>query len=101
VNEIENLLKEATTDILDLLLRKNADYGDDNLRRFGRYGILVRVADKISRLQHMLENVQLTGNAQMAVDEAERDAWMDIAGYAIQAIRFINEEAMDAKGHEA
>lgn len=78
--------------IKDLLIAKNASYGDDNLRRFGRYGILVRVSDKVERIRNLLES------GQTAVFETEKDTWMDIAGYAIQAIRFINEERSEPSG---
>lgn len=84
--EVERELTEVIEAVKNLLLAKNASYGDDNLRRFGRYGILVRVSDKVERIRNLLES------GKQAVFETEMDTWMDIAGYAIQAIRFIREE---------
>jgi hypothetical protein len=90
---VEHQLREAGQAVCDLLVRKNADYGDANLRQDGRYGILVRISDKVSRLRHMLKfKVSVDPETVMQVKESEKDAWMDIAGYAIQALRFINEE---------
>ena len=80
-------LAKAVEEVKDLLIAKNKSYGDNNLRKFGRFGILVRVSDKIERLKNLLENKVST-----TLTETEKDTWMDIAGYAIQAVRFINEE---------
>lgn len=79
-------LRSASESVLDLLIRKNQSYGDDNLRKFKRFGILVRVSDKVERLRHLLETRKDT------VSESEEDTWRDIAGYALQALRFIEEE---------
>lgn len=84
--EVELELTKIIESVKTLLLAKNASYGDDNLRRFGRYGILVRMSDKVERIRHLLETGKQT------ILESERDTWMDIAGYAIQAVRFIDEE---------
>lgn len=81
-----------------LLERKNASYGDDNLRKFGRFGILVRVTDKVERLRHLLQNKTLQTRETAALEmETEKDTWMDIAGYALQALRFIDEEKEHTK----
>lgn len=84
--KVEVELTKITEAVKALLLAKNASYGDDNLRRFGRYGILVRVSDKVERIRNLLETGKQT------IMESELDTWMDIAGYAIQALRFIREE---------
>jgi hypothetical protein len=89
--EVEAELTKVIEAVKALLLAKNASYGDDNLRRFGRYGILVRVSDKIERIRNLIESGKM-GDPHAALFESEKDTWMDIAGYAIQAVRFINEE---------
>ena len=83
---VDKRLLSAGGEVLDLLIKKNKDYGDDNLRKFGRFGILVRVADKVERIKNLLET-----KTAAVVSESERDTWMDIAGYAIQALRLIDE----------
>jgi len=73
----------VSEDICIMLDKKNRDYGDDNLLKFGTFGILVRCSDKISRLEHIMTS------KTNAVGESEEQEWLDIAGYAIQALRII------------
>lgn len=70
------------------LVTKRRTYGEGNLTRFGRYGILVRSSDKIERLVKMYEN----GTLSAADGESERDAWSDLMCYAALAIREIELE---------
>jgi hypothetical protein len=85
-------LRRITGETLSLLMKKHADYGTANLDRFGAYGILVRVSDKVARIENLTHQKTL-GNAEPEVaDETVKDTWRDIAGYAIQAIRLIEKE---------
>ena len=80
-----NKVLSISEEIVDMLESKNTDYGDENLLRYGQFGIVVRCSDKLSRLEHLLKsNVN-------AVGESAEQEWIDIAGYAIQAIRIIRE----------
>ena len=63
-------------ELTSTLIRKQRDYGHDNIRRFGTYGVIVRCHDKIARL----ENLQATG--QDPQNESVRDNIMDVSGYA-------------------
>jgi len=63
-------------ELTSTLIRKQRDYGHDNIRRFGTYGVIVRCHDKIARL----ENLQATGQAPQ--NESVRDNIMDVSGYA-------------------
>jgi hypothetical protein len=77
----------VTNKLKNLLRSKHADYGSENLLRFGLFGIIVRMYDKLARL----ENLQ---NKKNKVNETIRDTLLDLAGYAIQAIiLFFPEEA--------
>ena len=60
-----------------LLLQRNAKYGSANIDKHGLKGILVRIDDKLARLNHM---------AGEFPDESVEDAWMDVAGYALIAL---------------
>lgn len=71
----ESLEKEAS-DIVDLLLAKNADYGDA-WQKHGLAGVLIRISDKSLRLEN------LNGREAVVVDEAVEDTLRDIAGYAL------------------
>lgn len=67
---------------LNLLADKNADYaGDDdpfaNLKRHGLYGILVRMDDKLARLENYVKS------GRMVMDsETVRDTCRDLSNYA-------------------
>lgn len=63
-------------ELTSTLVRKQRDYGHDNIRRFGTYGVIVRCHDKIARL----ENLRATG--QDPQNESVRDNIMDVSGYA-------------------
>lgn len=68
-------------DTLNTLYRaKNADYGDSfaNTRKVVSNAILVRLNDKISRLNSLMR-----GNKQQVKDESIKDTLMDLANYAI------------------
>jgi len=85
-NKLMDITKfeEITNEIADMLEKKNNDYGDSNLTKYGMFGIIVRLSDKLARL----ENLQ---NKNAEVDESVEDTLKDIAGYAINAIRLKRE----------
>jgi hypothetical protein len=62
--------------MLDLLIRKQHDYGHDNINNFGTIGIAIRVCDKIARIRN-LRNRGSDGQA-----EPLQDAYLDLVGYA-------------------
>jgi len=80
--ELENVLHDLRT----LLIGKHHDYGEGNLREFGAYGILVRASDKIARLK------TLTVHEAEVRDETVTDTWLDLAGYAVQALIMLRGE---------
>lgn len=86
----ENLLKVKEENV-DLLIRKNNDYGDNNLVKHGLFGIVVRMDDKLSRLQNIVEKKNMMVN-----DETMNDTLMDIAGYAVNGIRLLRSNKIGA-----
>lgn len=60
------------------LVRKQRDYGPENIRRFGRQGLMVRMHDKVARLENLL-SVDGGGKPQ---NESIRDNLLDIVGYS-------------------
>lgn len=62
-------------DVLDLLIRKQSDYGSANIMRFGEEGLKVRLWDKIARYEN------LTKGGQDALNESIEDTLVDIIGY--------------------
>ena len=80
--QIEKISKE----IADMLIKKNHDYGDDNLVKRGLLGIIIRMEDKLARL----DNLYIVPK-KPHVEESLEDTLKDIAGYAINAIRLLRE----------
>ena len=70
-------LKKICKEIEELLKRKNEMYGDENIVKIGKEGIIVRLTEKIERLKHLLEN-----NINPP-EETIEDTWNDIIGYGI------------------
>jgi len=64
------------SEILATLIRKQADYGPENIRRFGRQGLLIRTHDKIARLEN------LTSAERSPANESIQDTYVDIIGYS-------------------
>lgn len=75
--------KGLTHAALELMKVKNRDYGENddpfrNFRRWGLLGILVRLGDKLARLETFVERGDLK-----VVDEQVRDTVLDIINYAV------------------
>jgi hypothetical protein len=63
-------------EMVDLLVRKQNDYGHGNINNFGVIGIAVRACDKIARIKNLQE--RNTG----AQNEPLNDSYVDLVGYA-------------------
>ena len=61
--------------LIETLVRKQSDYGPDNIARFGRDGILVRLHDKIARLEN------LAAKDEPPMNESVSDNYLDVLGY--------------------
>lgn len=66
-------------EILEVVCRKQADYGSENIAKFGRDGILVRLHDKLARL----ENLEKSGTNPN--NESIKDNYLDVIGYCVVA----------------
>jgi hypothetical protein len=82
VNELSILQDEARS----LFARKNKDYGD-SFATYGPIGVIVRIGDKIQRLQSITRR-----NITMVNDESIRDTLLDLHNYAAMAIMLMDEE---------
>ena len=65
------VVDELTT----VLIKKQTDYGHDNINRFGRIGLLVRLHDKVARIEN------LTKRGAGPENESLRDNYMDVINY--------------------
>jgi hypothetical protein len=71
---------------LELFKRKNQDYGDA-FANYGVIGVLVRMGDKIARLQ------SITTKCVSLVDsESLRDTLIDLHNYSAMAIMLLDED---------
>lgn len=75
----------VANEIANLLDQKRADYGVENIKKFGSNGILVRVSDKVERL------INLSRKEGAVLFESVEDTWRDIAGYAVLALIELRE----------
>ena len=73
-------LKEIQLEALELFTKKNKDYGDA-FADYGTIGVLVRIGDKIRRMQS-ISNSGVT----LIEDEKLRDTLIDLHNYAAMAI---------------
>tara|TARA_A100001015_G_scaffold265618_1_gene314174 strand:+ start:108 stop:380 length:273 start_codon:yes stop_codon:yes gene_type:complete len=80
--QMQKIQKEG----LNLFEKKNQDYGDA-FATYGVIGVLIRMGDKIQRLQSIEKN-QIT----LVNDEKIRDTLIDLHNYAAMAIMLLDEE---------
>lgn len=70
----------ANVQVLD---RKQQDYGPGNISAFGEVGVLVRCNDKIERLKNLWNTGRLRDGA---CEESAEDSWLDLSNYGIIAV---------------
>lgn len=81
-NGIELTQKECVR----ILVKKQKDYGPENIRRFGRQGLLVRLHDKIARLEN------LYNSGRQPENETIYDTYLDIVNYTAIGIMWENDK---------
>tara|TARA_B110000483_G_C18070236_1_gene493811 strand:- start:593 stop:874 length:282 start_codon:yes stop_codon:yes gene_type:complete len=84
-----NRLQQMTiiqTEAKDLFSKKNKDYGDA-FATYGPVGVLVRIGDKIQRLQSISKS-----GVTLVEDEKIRDTLIDLHNYAAMAIMLLDEK---------
>tara|TARA_B100001094_G_C18027371_1_gene718308 strand:- start:691 stop:957 length:267 start_codon:yes stop_codon:yes gene_type:complete len=79
-------LTKVQTEARDLFAKKNKDYGDA-FANYGPVGVLVRMGDKITRMQN-ITNSGIT----LVENEKLRDTLIDLHNYAAMAILLIDEK---------
>lgn len=86
-SETNSPLDEHTTFVLRTLADKQFCYGPENVtRHFGMRGILVRINDKIARLQNLYRR-----GVRNALFETIEDTWLDLLGYTVIALMLIDD----------
>ena len=74
---------------LELFKKKNADYGDA-FATYGSVGVLIRIGEKINRLQSVTKN-----KVAVVDDESLRDTLIDLHNYSAMAIMCLDEPDLD------
>lgn len=72
----------ALEEVGETLIRKNRDYGRGNIDKFGEYGVVVRLSDKIERLINLYDKAD---RARTPANESLDDTWIDVIGYGVIA----------------
>ena len=81
VTQMSQVQKEA----LELFKKKNQDYGDA-FANYGTVGVLVRMGDKIARLQSITQK-----SVTLVNTESLRDTLIDLHNYSAMAVMLIDE----------
>jgi len=69
--------KTIQNELLETFIKKNNDYGNDNLDTFGKIGIMIRLQDKINRYINIKKN-----NIHLVEDESLDDTIKDLINYS-------------------
>ena len=71
---------------LELFKKKNKDYGD-SFAEYGSIGVLIRIGDKLKRLQTIEKN-----KINLVEEESVRDTLIDLFNYSAMAIMLLDEK---------
>lgn len=82
VSQMQLIQKES----LELFKRKNQDYGDA-FANYGVVGVLIRMGDKIARLQSITNK-----SVSLINSESLRDTLIDLHNYSAMAIMLLDED---------
>jgi len=85
-NERVSQMQLIQSEGLELFKRKNQDYGDA-FANYGVIGVLVRMGDKIARLQSIT-----TKSVSLVDSESLRDTLIDLHNYSAMAIMLLDED---------
>lgn len=66
-------------EMVQLLCRKQHDYGHNNITNFGIVGVAIRICDKIARIDNLSKR-------QKPNNESLVDSYLDIVGYSMISI---------------
>lgn len=86
----EKMLK-VVTEIVELLEKKNNDYGNSATQTYEEYGdvaFFIRISDKINRLKSLTIN----NKTQEVKDESIEDTVKDIIGYCLLYLEWKNSK---------
>ena len=77
-------IQEAGKQVMLTVIGKQRMYGHGNIARFGIPGIAIRLNDKLERLKNLKKH------DGPVLFEPLQDTWLDICGYSVIAVMWIN-----------
>ena len=84
--------KAIQNDQYILFCKKQKDYGPANISKFGIFGVIVRVSDKIERLINLHQKATQPDTYPISVqNEPIEDSWTDLSVYGAIA-RVVNND---------
>ena len=83
INELKSIESWDLETVFQTLCSKQYDYGHENINKFGTYGVIVRLSDKVERYAN-LKN-------KHAKNESVFDTLLDIVGYCVVALMLIDQ----------
>lgn len=69
-------MERIADEVKSILIEKNKTYGDKNVIKMGKLGVLYRIEEKIERIRNMIEK-------DIDDKESKEDSWKDIAGFGV------------------
>lgn len=95
LDRIDNYVIDSYA-ITDILIRKQRDYGTNNIMKFGVMGIMFRMYDKVARLNNLLEksfgNISAAISGNSVKGESIIDTLVDIVGYCTIALMLMDKD---------
>jgi hypothetical protein len=95
-----DMFKDLTNKMNDIFQAKRNDYGpstEDTFKRYGAVSLLVRMRDKLNRLDNLL----VTKISSSVNDERVEDTLLDLANYALITVLEMKKAELEAKGEES
>lgn len=74
---------KVLSEIHNVLVKKQKDYGHGNISRFGRIGLIIRMQDKVARLENLISKGVADEEAE---NESVYDSVVDVMGYSALGI---------------
>lgn len=85
----QSAIETIDAECMDIMRRKNKDYGQDNIGKFGVYGVVVRMNDKLERIINLVKRPDYEG---AVVDESLEDTLLDLRNYAVITLLLLREQ---------
>lgn len=80
--ELAQLILPVMLSNLQKLDGKQQDYGAENLHKFGTFGVVVRMNDKMERIVNLSKK---SGASTSPVNESMQDSFLDLSNYGLIA----------------